>query len=217
MTILSKVKTLIEYAKFGVSFLKLQKGTVGEIYLCKNVSNVGWHVGLTANNSLGSVATSLIAPYLTGIFGNKVLENNTQLTKVYLPKCTSITNADSMFKNAKALKEVDLSSLRVVPYHFFYGCSSLEVLKLGIVEAFSSVALTGCTALHTIEVANGSSGSLYLHHCPNITQESLHGIIDAYSRKITAGPLTLQLGEENLLKISEEYKEKALSNNLVLK
>lgn len=216
MTILSKVKTLIEYAKFGVSFLKLQKGTVGEIYLCKNVSNVGWHLGFTTYK-LSEVATVLNAPYLTAISGNKVLENNTQLTKVYLPKCTSITNADSMFKNAKALKEVDLSSLRVIPYHSFYGCSSLEVLKLGIVEAFSSVALTGCTALHTIEVANGSSGSIYLHHCPNITQESLHGIIDAYSRKITAGPLTLQLGEENLLKISEEYKEKALSNNLVLK
>lgn len=216
MTILSKVKTLIEYAQFGVSMHRLHKGNPGAIYLHKGLSNIGWNNGVTTK-TLAEVATVLNAPYSTGIYGNKVLENNTRLTQVYLPKCTSIANADSMFKNAKALKEVDLSSLRVVTYHLFYGCSSLEVLKLGIVEAFSNVALTGCTALHTIEVADGSSGSIYLHHCPNITQESLHGIIDAYSRKITAGPLTLQLGEVNLLKISEEYKAKALSNNLVLK
>lgn len=211
MTALSKIKTLIEYARFGASMSRWSQGRRGEIYLPRPIKSIGWNTQFFWRN-LANATIFLNAPYLLSLQDNDMCGNE-HMVKVYAPKCTSINNASAMFRGAKGLKEVDLSSLRSLTHVVFSGCTSLEVLKLGAMTNLTPSAIADCTALHTLIVGKETHCNLDFRTFPLLTQECMHTNIDNVADRTGTYTSTLTVHQDVYDRISEEYKTKLSNKN----
>lgn len=215
MTILSKVKTLIEYAKFGMFYVQASNydekaDRLKPLHFPKGVKHY--------DSGLIQYATALTGhlKQLGYGTGNGYAKNNTTIEYINLPKLTSIAGWGSC-QNMYALKECRLPSLRNLECAQLVNCGNLEIFEVGSLVIFSNSggahAMSGNSKVHTFIVGKDTSCSLYLHYCPLLTQECLHNIIDNVADRKGTSTLTLTVHQEAYDRISEEYKTKLSNKN----
>lgn len=209
MTLLSKVSTLIEYAKYGVSMSHAHNGdSEYELYLPRslgaykskyNDSNIiNWVSGIKGTiNIFGS----------TGAFP-MFAENNSICEIIDLPECISVPGSYGVFQNLKALKIFRMPKIRIVGTKFLYGCNNLETVEFGSLNSTQTDSFSNCSKIKEFIVGKDTMANLYLYHCPELTQACLHNIIDNLADMTGLTAPTFYVGEENLTKISPEYISK---------
>ena len=207
MTILSKVKTLIDYAKFAMFLIRANN------YDGKNDRLCPLHFPKIYNFNSGLVqyATALTGYVKTLGSGNGWCDGNDTIVYVNLPNLQTI-NGFAGFSRLRALKECHLPSLRNISNDNLVSCSVLEILEVGSLTYFDSKVMQYNTAVHTFICGKDTACNLYLQYCPLLTQECLHNIIDNLADRTGTTALTLQIGS-NIAKLSEEYKLKLLAKN----
>lgn len=126
----------------------------------------------------------------------------------------------AMWKNRSTgdpfLEKVVMPNLRIIDAHSFYNCTSMTYCEVGQITSMITTAFLDCTALETFKCKDGTTGNIYLQYSPNLTVESLEGIIDNYADMTGQTAPTLQIGS-NINKLSEEYITKAQQKNIMLK
>ena len=188
MTIVSKIKTLIEYARFGMNMAELFKDNNSELFIPKSLPSVDFTL-MVGNpyKAVGSKITAIRghAKIIRGAaFRQGILEF------VDLPKCIQI--AWSQFEEAINLKEAHFAGMsNIEAGGMFYNCTALEVVEFGALTFMHNSTLKECTALHTFICGKGTAANLYLHDCPLLTQECLHNIIDNLADLTGTTSLTL--------------------------
>ena len=213
MTILSKVlseiKTLIDYAKFGVFFVRTNN------YDEKNDRLMPLHFpkGVKRFDSgLIQYATALTGEVVS-FAGGGYAQNNTSIEYINLPKCTFMGQW-SAFNGLQALKECFLPSLRVLNQYWLCNDPNLEILEVGVLTDFNgSYAMKGNPKVHIFIIGKDTAVSLYLQECPLLTQECIHNIIDNVADRTGTSALTLYVHQEVYDRISEEYKTKLSNKN----
>lgn len=205
MTILSKMKTLIEYAKFGMALCKYHNN---ELHKKTDTYEFIIPRSIQEFRAVAYIPWATYATSITGkptVFGtNGALKNFGYLEYIELPKVTSILGTRS-FSNP-TLKICKLPALCKINVGYTWeNSTALEYLELGKVTDFHTRSVQGCTALKEFYVKEGTTGSLFLHFCPNLTQECLHKIIENYADMTGLTAPTFHIGEENLAKIDEEH------------
>lgn len=204
MTILSKIKTLIEYAKFGKFQCQMFNGKKDELFFPRSIEtyesdyNSGWNM----------YATKLTG-YLKSFGGISFFGANKPIVEVDLPECIRINaNNNSGLTGGDintTLKSIKTPKVRDIHFRAFQNLQSLEYLELGAVTSFGTTSVQGCDSLKELYVGEGTTSSLFLYHCPNLTQKCLHQIIENYADMTGAAAPTFHVGEENLAKIDNEH------------
>ena len=211
MTIVSKIKTLIEYARFGMNMGELFKGNNSELFIPKSMQSMNFNQPVGHQYTVVGKKIIALKGRVKSIAGIAFAESVLEL--IDLPECTAITSW-GMFGNATNLKEVHfLSMTDVKEGETFLNCTALEFVEFGVLTFMHNSTLKGCTALHTFICGTGTAANLYLHDCPLLTQECLHNIIDNVADRTGTSALTLQIGEDNIAKISDDYKNKLINKN----
>ena len=141
---------------------------------------------------------------------------------------SSLTNTHSMFCYIKALKNLDLSTWNVSSLKdasdMFQGCTGMTSLNLSgwnlsnleyigqmFGECYSLVELKlDGTILPQINLNWGIS------YCKNINMDSLDGILNALPRNDTGSSLTCYLGDDNIARLNEEQKIRAVNKGWTL-
>jgi hypothetical protein len=75
-------------------------------------------------------------------------------------------------------------------------------------------ALAGSTNITTINLVDGWNSSLYVHHCTNLSQASLHDMIEKLADMTGLTPIVFQIGTNNIAKIDEEHLAMLESKNI---
>ena len=114
-----------------------------------------------------------------------------------------------------ALRICKLPKVSIMGQEAISDCPKLEYLEMGSLDSMHTTSLRGDEALKEFVVGKGTRANLYLYHCPNLTQECLHNIVDNLADRTGLTSLTFYVGEENLAKISEDYKAKLTQKNWV--
>ena len=164
---------------------------------------------------------------------------NAALTTVYVP--SKVTRLVATFRNCSKLttiivdfsKVVEMSqsfyackSLTELPYMpnlnvlsvlSFYGCTGLTSVTFHkILTTWASNAFQGCTNIETINLVDGWNTAVYAHHCPNLSQASLHDMIEKLADMTGQPAVVMNVGSTNLEKIDEEHKAMATNKNWTL-
>lgn len=177
----------------------------------------------------GSSNRGFIASHL--FYNNTIHQNssiNSKLEKVYLPDGLRMVNGT--FHNCSALVEIigDLSTVKEL-HSTFYNCAALpeipylpnlETLGLNsflncvslksitfhkVLTSWAISAFKGCTNVTDFTIPQGWNTHIYLHHCPEVTQECLHRAIENLADMTGQTAPKFEVGEENLLKIDDEH------------
>lgn len=217
MTVLSKINTLIEYAKYGVSMSHVYNGDVEyELYLPKSLNS--YRCSKVNNTDPINFATEIKGKIK--VFGSSsnnytmfVTPNNI-CRIIDLSECNRNPGSFGIFSGLKALKIFRMPKIKVLSSYYFSGCSNLEFVEVGSLETTQSTSFNGCSKIKEIIVGKDTRASLYLYHCPNLTQKCLHNIIDNYADMTKLTAPTFYVGEENLTKISPEYLKKLRDKNI---
>ena len=263
-TLIDKVKTLVEYAKFGMQIVKLCLAEDTELVLPKPIKYL-WTTDPLSHLMKNSHTTGIKSQYVTEIH-NGAFRDNKHIRKLILPNCKKMSGYGCI---GMTLNEIDFSSLETMSgldFHnntvtcavefpklksigqrdfentkapsiyipllevvgdrsFLYcqcplimlpsaktlvgvcfnNCTMLEKLTLGIVTSMSQQALNGSQNITCIEIAKGTTGTLYLQPAINLTQESLHKIIENYADMTYKNAPTLYIGSTNIAKIDDEH------------
>lgn len=204
MTILSKIKTIIGYAKFGMaqSIIHNSEPTLYELYFPKSITSY-----VSNNNSGWQIQAKAITGYLQTVEGENFISQNNNVEIIDLPELTR-ANSHSMFNRAYGLRICKIPKIKSMSQYFLSNCTKLEYLEIGSLNNMYSNSLQNATSLTTLIVGKGTSSNLYLYQSPNLTQECLHNIIDNLSDMTGLNAPTFYVGEENLTKISPEYISK---------
>lgn len=212
MTPLSKVKTLIEYSKFGIGVSALwRQKPVKELFIAKGVNSISFANGF-GKGTMRDYAKTINMPYVTYMTGYKTLQNNEVVEKVTAPKVIAFERKD-YFYHAYGLKELYLDSCRKASDYLFCNCKNLQILKLGALTESTNTAFMGCGALYTLIVGEGTAANLFIQYSPLLTQECMHNIIDNVADRIGTSALTLYVHQDVYDRISEEYKTKLSKKN----
>ena len=209
--VLSKVKTLIDYARFGMFFVRAynydqRNERLNPLHFPESV--------VLFDSDIIQYATSLTGYIKAFGYRTNYCKNNNNLEYINLPKCMSIGDGWRNFSGLTALKECRLPSLRRFEFEQLFDCSNLEILELGSLSVYDSrYPLNGTPKLHTVILGKGTNCNLYFQKCPNLTQECLHGIIDNVADRTGTNALTLYVHQEAYDRISEEYKTKLSKKN----
>ena len=147
------------------------------------------------------------------IIGENCLRENNNVEIIDLPELTR-ANSHAAFNRASELRICKIPKIRSMTQYFLSYCPKLEYLEIGSLSNMYSNSLQNATSLTTLIVGKGTTASLYLYQCPNLTQESLHNIIDNYADMTGLAAPTFYVGEENLAKISPEYLKKLRDKNI---
>ena len=187
-------------------------------------------------NNRNFISSDLFVSSYSGATGNSI---NTELEEIYMPD--GLTSIYRTFYNCRALKLIvgDMTSVKGLSSSF-YGCSSLteipympnlEYLESNaltrctrltsitfykVLTAWKSNALTGCTNITAINLADGWNINVYAQHCPNLTQASLHDMIEKYADMTGKTSPVMNVGSSNLVKIDDEHKAMATAKNITL-
>ncbi len=219
MTILSKLKTLIEYAKCGMGICQIYKfdaDNPGDLYFPQNL-DLGVKIG---DSNAIAMANNLYVRSIKGrakTFGaygcNGTCKNMLNLEEIDLPECTSFY-VPYGFGYCTKLHTVKLSALKEITcIAAFEHCTSLKYIEFGSLAIMGNQVLLRCTELETVVVGKDTTASLYLHYSVYLTQECLHNIIDNLADMTGRAAPTLQIGSNNIAKLSDEYKTKLSNKN----
>ena len=214
--VISKVKTLIEYAKWGMFICKAINGEVSdEVCPPKAFSNMykgRYATQLTINNHIWlNYTKKFSSPYVTDFGGSNCLGSVVEV--IDLPNCINV--GDYQWSGAnKSLKVLKLSGLRYAGISFTQNCSALEYVEFGALTGMPTTLFTGSKAtMKEIYVGERTACNLHFQQCPNLIQESLHDIIDKVADRTGESALTLYVHQEAYDRISEEYKTKLSNKN----
>lgn len=216
MIILSEVKTLIEYAKWGMFICKAINGEISEETCPPKAfsnANIGQHDSqLNIRNYIWTNHTKKISsPYITAFGGSGCL--GTVVEVIDLPKCIDI--GDYQWSGANSsLRVLKLPSVRSARYSFLQNCTALEYVEFGALTNMATMIFKGSQAtMRELYVGEGTACNLYFHHCPNLTQECMHINIDRLADLTGIKAYTLQVHQDVYDRISEEYKTKLTNKN----
>lgn len=135
--------------------------------------------------------------------------NCSGLTSIPQLNTSQCGNFQCMFGNC--------SNLTIIPHldisngtnltNMFMNCSALQSVSLSKPAAGASVStmFNGCTALTNLTIGQGWSSDLFLTSSTNLTQESLHSIIENLADLTGLTYKTFRIGSVNLAKIDEEH------------
>ena len=129
---------------------------------------------------------------------------------------TNVNNSLNASQNV-SLERVTMPNVSIVQVRSFYYNPVMTYCELGQITDTRLNSFQGCTALETFKCKAGTTGNIYLQDSPNLTVESLQGIIDNYADMTGQTAPILSIGETNIAKLSEEYIEKAKQKNIMLK
>jgi nitrogen regulatory protein PII-like uncharacterized protein len=206
--VISKVKTLIEYAKFGTQMSEMYRGNLTELYVPKSMPEFDGRKWFNGGITTLTGRVKKLTPTFACTGGH-----NTVLEYVNLPECVS-TNGGSHFSNAKALKVCKLPALTSLPSYFWDACTALKYIEVGALESMDTSALRGCTAVEEFKIGEGTNCNMAIYQSKNLTQECLHSIIDAFADHSNTTALILHIHEECAKRITDEYKQKAADKNI---
>lgn len=209
MTILSKIETLIDYAKFGTFFSKKYNGGTGELFFPRSFKTVNQIV----KNYDPKLQATAIKGYIQNSGSEYFLSAHTRVEVVDLPLFIG-GNTYAGFVNNTALKICKLPKLRNLGYMCFKGSTALEYIELGAITSCDTYAFSGLNNLKTVRVGEGTTGSLFLYECPNLTQECLHKIIENYADMTGSQAPTFHVGGANVLKIDDKHIEMLYRKNI---
>lgn len=212
MTPISKVETLIKYARFGMSMSEILKGNQTKLYLPKSITSIDFstRIGFNIEHTIGKLSTEVTGRVKK--IGGQAAFSKGPLKFVDLPECIECT-AGAQFASATLLKECHLPKLNTVGVEMFGNCPALEILEVGSLESMGNISLQSCTSLHTFICGEGTRCNLFLYHSTELTQECLHNIIDNLADRTGLSAYSLHIGEINIAKISDEYKSKLIEKN----
>lgn len=152
--------------------------------------------------------------------------NTETLNSVFYPngnektfRCDTLTeiSVTSMFSDCVTLETVYIPAVTHLARWTFKNCSNLKSVTVGTLTRVDISSFSNCASLEDLIIGEGTtSPSFNLSTCNSLTQESLHGIIDNYADMTDLGGATITVGETNLAKITDEYKEKAVNKGLTL-
>lgn len=175
--------------------------------------------------------TEINIPLATSI-GIYAFDNTQSLIDVKFPKVKSIGDYSFRYSFVQSIEAPETEI--VYPYAFmeaynlmtayfpsakdlrigaFSGCYSLMSVTLGAVENTAMDNFEYCFMLTDLTVGEGTTASLYLVDT-DLTQESLHSIIDNYADMNGKESPTFNVGEYNLSKIDPTYLEKLERKNI---
>lgn len=143
--------------------------------------------------------------------GSGTLSNCSLLKSVYLPAVGEVKA--QAFSNCPLLETIDLSGCSVVSAMGAFSSGNLINLLLGRLTSVGTNAFRNATTLINITIGEGTTADLNLQFCENLTQASLHAMIDNLADLTGGEQGYFSVGEENLLKISNEYKNKLEQKN----
>lgn len=202
-TLIDKVKTIIEYARFGVFFAKWINGEdpIDELFFPRAVKTYSgsWNAGYNHR-------AKKISGYLQTFGGAYCLGDNKPTVEIDLPYCTVIGDNPTNNSINTTLKIMKLPSYRSVSFSNFSNLQALEYLELGKVTSFGTGALGGCSSLKELYIKEGSTSSLFLYPCPNLTQECLHKIIENLADMTGTSGANFHVGADNMGKIDYEHR-----------
>ena len=210
MTLLSKVQTLIDYAKFGMAQCILYNGYEPyDLHFPRAITTYS-----SANNNGWQYNARSITGYVKTMGGNYFGKGNAITEIIDLPELISWSSY-GIFSAMSALRICKLPKVSIMGQEAISDCPKLEYLEMGSLDSMHTTSLRGDEALKEFVVGKGTRANLYLYHCPNLTQECLHNIVDNLADRTGLTSLTFYVGEENLAKISEDYKAKLTQKNWV--
>lgn len=215
MTLISKVETLIEYAKYGVSMSHAHNGDGEyELYLPRSL---GSYTTMSRDGNIINVVSGIKGKIFS--FGSSnndypmFNQPNSLCEIIDLPECIITPGSYGIFSHLQVLKVFRMPKLKILRNAFFEGDVELETVEVGALDSTSSTSFSGCKNLKELVVGNGTKANLYLYHCPNLTQECLHNIVDNLADMTGLNAPTFYVGEENLAKIAPEYLTKLTKKN----
>lgn len=269
MTFLSNIKTLIEYAKYGMNFVKMLRSETNHFEVPDRVESLSRNYYLFPN-SIRSVYGKNVKTTDRGFFRESYIErvdlpaletlsheafqNCTYLSEISVPLASSMglncfENTQSLlyanfpkvksigdnaflysyietieapevellynfaFKECYMLMTAYLPSVTDIRLGVFSSCVSLMSLTLGTLTRTHADDFEYCYSLTDLTVGEGTTASLTLIDT-DLTQESLHSIIDNYADMTGKEAPTFDVGEYNLSKIDPVYLEKLERKNI---
>lgn len=269
MTFLTKIKTLIEYAKYGMNFIKMLMGQTNHFEVPEKVESLlnnyySFPSGITSvygknvkDTDIGFFRESNIErvdlPVLE-VVSREAFQNCTSLYEINVPLAKEISlnsfenttsliyanfpNVESIadeafynsnietieapkvnliynyaFKECYVLMTAYLPSVTDIRIGAFSSCASLTSLTLGPLTKTYTDSFEYCYSLTDLTVGEGTIASLTLIDT-DLTQESLHSIIDNYADMTGKEAPTFDVGEYNLSKIDPIYLEKLERKNI---
>lgn len=219
---------------------------IGVKYSDFSISNNGYYLPQTADarsldkcmiddNSKACMCDYLLA----NLSGNANLNRANNIKTVYMPSnqthlrntfvyCVNLTtiigdfsnviNLNVAFDNCRSLAEIPyMPNLKQMSNYSFRNCTGLTSITFyKVLETWHTGALTGCTNIETINLVDGWNINSYVQHCPNLTQASLHDMIEKYADMTGQTSPILNVGSTNLEKIDDEHKAMATAKNVTL-
>lgn len=210
MTLISKVKTLIDYARFGMAQCILYNGSESyDLHFPRAITTYE-----APNNGGWQCNARSITGYVKMLKGNYFGKGNATTEIIDLPELVSCSDYAAL-SLMSALRICKLPKIIIMGQEFISDCPRLEYLEMGALESMQTTSVKGDEALKEFVVGKGTRANLYLYHCPNLTQECLHNIVDNLADRTGLTSLTFYVGEENLAKIESEYLTKLTQKNWV--
>lgn len=134
--------------------------------------------------------------------------NCTSLTSVPELNTSNSSNFQGMFQGAGKLTTIPLldTSNGTNFKTTFYNCNQLKSLRITTVNSdMSTSTFNGCKSLTDMTIGEGFAHSIYLNYSNNLTQESLHGMIENLADLTGNESKYFTIGSTNLAKIDEEH------------
>ena len=131
---------------------------------------------------------------------------------------TNVVDISGTFDGCQSLKELPyFPNLDVFQNNAVRRCTSLTSITFyKVLTLWHTGALSGCTNITEINLADGWNISVYAQHCPNLTQECLHDMIEKYADMTGQISPVMNVASENIDKIDEEHKAMATAKNVTL-
>lgn len=199
MSLLDKVKTVIEYARFGVFQCKLRNDETGELFFPRAIDRY-----TEGQNGWQRWATK-ISGYVKTFGAASCMSLATQCETIDLPLCNNVLTYSWVSGANNVLKVCKLPSLRRVDGAVWQNFTALEYLELGSVGYLHNNALKGCTALKEVYTKEGTTATMHLYHIEELTAESMLAIAESYADMTGLVAPTLYLGEANLNRLFTTY------------
>ncbi len=99
----------------------------------------------------------------------------------------------------------------------FRNCFNItEFVFLGIPEKIENTVFQNCVGVTNVSIPQGWDIDLYLQHFTNLTQASLHDMIEKFADMTGQTSPIMQVGSANLEKIDDEHKAMATAKNITL-
>lgn len=135
--------------------------------------------------------------------------------RVFKSETLSKIETNSMFGGCTKLEEVYLPSAKEISANCFADCSSLTDVTLGVITNVNTNSFRTCSAIKNFTIGEGATAPLLnTYQSPEITQESVKGIIDAYADMTSAGGAELHFADTVYNAIPEDVKQAARAKGL---